>query len=672
MGATATGTVTFSGAGPPDIVPVDSGGPGPALVDSDPFCAVSAGTHTVRATYSSGGTGAGASSGRSTLTVVPDPTTTGFSTDALTAGQPLQVTVSSDDTAAVPTGTVQVTGTSDPAPLLLHLVGGVATVPPQWLAPGPDGSTYALSATYGPTRDFGGSSATTAVSVGVAPESLSLTETPGARTTLLSATLSPARAGTFRAAGTVVFLGRSLTDTTLAVLGSAPLDAAGTARLSLPTAALSGVQIFEARFDGGAGLVAALFQDVLGRPPSANEAATAEGQLANGTAASSVAGGLLSGAEYRSDLVTRWYQAYLGRPADAEDDDYFVGLLNEGATDQEVQADILGSGEFFADAGGTDAGFVEALSQDVLGRPADSEDQAYLGGELAGGDTRTQVATQVLSSDEYLGDLVTGWYQSYLGRPADTGTENYFIGLLAGGATNEQVQGQVLGSAEFAAHAAPDNFAPASASAVTPAVGAFLTALFQDLLDRSPSAAEVAAAAAQLGGGSTAAQLADEFLTGPEYRSDLVNGWYQAYLGRPADAEADNYFVGLLAGGATDEAVQADILGSAEFFSDAGGSDPAFVGALFHDVLDRSAGNSDISYFDSELAGGDSRTAVASQLLTSAEYQGDLVDHWFEAYLGRPADAGDQNYFAGLLAGGATDEQVQSAILGSPDFVAQA
>jgi hypothetical protein len=88
--------------------------------------------------------------------------------------------------------------------------------------------------------------------------------------------------------------------------------------------------------------------------------------------------------------------------------------------------------------------------------------------------------------------------------------------------------------------------------------------------------------------------------------------------------------------------------------------------------LDRSAGNSDISYFDSELAGGDSRTAVASQLLTSAEYQGDLVDHWFEAYLGRPADAGDQNYFAGLLAGGATDEQVQSAILGSPDFVAQA
>jgi hypothetical protein len=54
-----------------------------------------------------------------------------------------------------------------------------------------------------------------------------------------------------------------------------------------------------------------------------------------------------------------------------------------------------------------------------------------------------------------------------------------------------------------------------------------------------------------------------------EYRSDLIAQLYQDDLDRLPDPTGVSHFLGLLAGGDTDEQVIAQLVGSAEFLDDA-------------------------------------------------------------------------------------------------------
>ena len=54
-------------------------------------------------------------------------------------------------------------------------------------------------------------------------------------------------------------------------------------------------------------------------------------------------------------------------------------------------------------------------------------------------------------------------------------------------------------------------------------------------------------------------------LKSTEFRTRLLKGWFQAYLGRqPTDVEL-NFYLSHFAAGETDEMIQAEILGSTEF-----------------------------------------------------------------------------------------------------------
>ncbi|HEV3021949.1 MAG TPA: hypothetical protein VGX76_05760, partial [Pirellulales bacterium] len=51
-----------------------------------------------------------------------------------------------------------------------------------------------------------------------------------------------------------------------------------------------------------------------------------------------------------------------------------------------------------------------------------------------------------------------------------------------------------------------------------------------------------------------------------EYRHDLVAGFFQQYLDRPADPNGESFFVGLLAQGDGDEQVIAAMTAADEYF----------------------------------------------------------------------------------------------------------
>jgi hypothetical protein len=200
---------------------------------------------------------------------------------------------------------------------------------------------------------------------------------------------------------------------------------------------------------GDGAFLCALYQSVLGRDADDSGLSTYQAQLSAGTSRGTVAEELLSSAEYRRDLIASYYQQYLGRPADAGGLATFLDLMSQGATAEDIQAAIVGSAEFANRSKGLDDGIVAALYQDLLNRPVDTAGLATFTGQLASGTTRSAVAEELLTSDEYRSDLIASYFHAYLDRPADGGADTTFLSQFAQGASDDDVQAALLGSAEF-------------------------------------------------------------------------------------------------------------------------------------------------------------------------------------------------------------------------------
>lgn len=196
----------------------------------------------------------------------------------------------------------------------------------------------------------------------------------------------------------------------------------------------------------------------------------------------------------------------------------------------------------------------------------------------------------------------------------------------------------------------------------------FIEKAYADLLQRSPSSAEIATGLTALGGESRFS-FALSLDTSTAYYQLLANSYFQNLLGRPAGPSDLSLFVPLLSS-TTDESVQALIVSSPEFFGDNGGTNAGFVTALFKDFLNRSPSLTELSLFENELATLTlTRDQVASLISGMQEYDADLVESYFLQFLRRPADTTGLNAFANALHGGSlTDEQVIASLIGSDEY----
>lgn len=96
------------------------------------------------------------------------------------------------------------------------------------------------------------------------------------------------------------------------------------------------------------GFLAALYQDVLGRPIDSGGQAFWSAALSHGLTRTDVALALLSSAEGRQVMVVHWYQEFLRRSVTAPDAAAWVTLMGLGATDEMVVASLVGSPEYFS------------------------------------------------------------------------------------------------------------------------------------------------------------------------------------------------------------------------------------------------------------------------------------------------------------------------------------
>ena len=113
--------------------------------------------------------------------------------------------------------------------------------------------------------------------------------------------------------------------------------------------------------------------------------------------------------------------------------------------------------------------------------------------------------------------------------------------------------------------------------------------------------------------------------------------------GLPAGNGEEQYWVNLLVGGVSEEQTLMGILSSQEFYQRAAGQNPgvtadeAYIQALFHTFLGRTAGPSEVSNFVTNILAGPGRSGAALIVLQSQEYRSDLVQWDYANLLHRSA-----------------------------------
>jgi hypothetical protein len=198
---------------------------------------------------------------------------------------------------------------------------------------------------------------------------------------------------------------------------------------------------------------------------------------------------------------------------------------------------------------------------------------------------------------------------------------------------------------------------------------AYVNLAYHDLLGRDPTAAELNTPAGQLDSNSiTRTGFAGGMTSLPEFLGDQVKDYYQNFLNRSADTPGLSGYVTLLQSGATFEQVQGNILSSAEYFTLTGGTNSAFLDALYGDLLNRPIDAPARTAFLGTLTGGGTRQSVADAVLSSAEYRTDLVTSYYNRFLRRTPSPTESGPFITLLGSGAKDQVVINTILASNEY----
>jgi uncharacterized protein (TIGR03118 family) len=198
--------------------------------------------------------------------------------------------------------------------------------------------------------------------------------------------------------------------------------------------------------------------------------------------------------------------------------------------------------------------FIDLIYQRLLNRQAEPAGLAFWNNLLNQGLTRVQVVAQIETSLEFRTIQVQKAYQQFLHRAAEPGGVNFWLNFLQQGHTVEQMDAGIVSSPEYLQRRGGGTN------------DGFLTALFQDALNRAVNTTDHDFFAQQFANNVTPAQVAAEVFASPEFRQDLVNADFQLLLHRAADTTGLNFYVSALAAGQTDEQVAASIGGSDEFF----------------------------------------------------------------------------------------------------------
>jgi hypothetical protein len=368
-----------------------------------------------------------------------------------------------------------------------------------------------------------------------------------------------------------------------------------------------------------------LYQGELGRAPTAEELAAAFDAFRHAPVLNVPTEQFITSPTVRSLLINGWYQNTFGRNADPGGITYWSSVLNSQSY-AFVQANITASPEGFTLAGNTNTGWVSFLYRTALGRsPGGSEASFWINSLNTNSASRFQIALGILLSQEATNRVVTQWYATFQPGGLSTPPIDSLAALgwdLRRGRRDEDLLANLLVSR--------------GDYVITQTEGAWIRALYQDVLQRAATGPDVASWLGSMESGAPANAVASAFVKSSEYHKLLIRTWIQKFLHRTASASDQNYFGGLLDQGVSWVSVQQAFISSDEYWRvRAGGDLGTFINQVFLDQVGHVALASQISFWGAQP---NVRTALPSILMTTQEYflwviGGDTFSSWFGTFL---------------------------------------
>jgi cyclophilin family peptidyl-prolyl cis-trans isomerase len=200
--------------------------------------------------------------------------------------------------------------------------------------------------------------------------------------------------------------------------------------------------------------------------------------------------------------------------------------------------------------------YVQTLYQDILGRPAETGGLNFWVGALASGQlNRRLVANEIARSPEAYSRDIQQAYQTILGRAADQLGFSGALSYLENGGNLQHLEAKLAGSLEFWTNKGQSM------------IGPYMNALYQAALGRNADPAGVNGAIFLITKHFTLTDIAYVVYSSPEADQDLLNGFYQNFLGRAPDSAGQQSFLAEFKAGTDQLEIEAEILGSDEFFS---------------------------------------------------------------------------------------------------------
>jgi hypothetical protein len=229
---------------------------------------------------------------------------------------------------------------------------------------------------------------------------------------------------------------------------------------------------------------------------------------------------------------------------------------------------------------------VWSVQQNSCVIPADAQPFSSVMGAVPSFQLRQEVATDFVTSDEYLSRIIVTDYQQLLGRTPAPAEVAGWVAATRLGMTDEQVLAGFTASAEYYQRAGGTD-------------RAWIDALYRDLLGRTPAMAEENAWLQLIASGMDRHSVAYGFAHSSEHESRVVISDYQTYLGRSAaPSEVANWVLVFEQGTMTNEQITAVFAASDEFFAGQGGTVESWLTGLYLHVLGRPADKDGFAAWD--------------------------------------------------------------------------
>lgn len=205
-------------------------------------------------------------------------------------------------------------------------------------------------------------------------------------------------------------------------------------------------------------------------------------------------------------------------------------------------------------AGTANSVFIASVYGLLLSRLPDSGAAFWVNGLNSGTFTPVTAVLGIEGSQEYITDQVDAYYLRYLDRAADPQGQQYWVSFVQTGGTYEQVAEGMVSSTEYFQDNGSTN-------------QGYVTGLYHDVLNRTPTPAEVNGWVTLLNAGTSRNAVAVFFLNSTEYRTELIDSYYMTFLNRQVDPGGLAAWLTAFGLGATDQQVLASIFGSPEGYA---------------------------------------------------------------------------------------------------------